>query len=41
MPPELERLIYLVADKCASMVEEYALGDCNAADEIRALFGLG
>lgn len=39
-PPELRRFAELVAERCASIVEPYTIEDRNAAEEIRAAFGL-
>jgi hypothetical protein len=34
-------LVQAVADRCASLVDKYQVGDMNAGEEIRAMFGLG
>jgi hypothetical protein len=34
-------LVQAVADRCASLVDKYQVGDLNAGEEIRAMFGLG
>jgi hypothetical protein len=34
-------LVQAVAERCASLVDKYQMGDANAGEEIRAMFGLG
>jgi hypothetical protein len=34
-------LVQAVAERCASLVDKYQMGDSNAGEEIRAMFGLG
>jgi len=34
-------LVQAVAEQCASLVDRYQIGDLNAGEEIRAMFGLG
>jgi hypothetical protein len=34
-------LVEAVAERCASLVDKYQMGDINAGEEIRAMFGLG